>query len=216
MNKPPPEDLMLDRRRERVEAVVSARTRSFTLVLDRVGDPHNLSAILRSAEAFGVQDIHVVIDPESGFRPNPKITQGCEKWVDIHLHATAADCLKELTAGGFQLFVSHFAPGAPPLHALPLEQKVALVLGNEVEGVGEEMLAATPGRFMIPMIGFSQSLNVSVAAAVCLSAMRERRRQLGQPGDLDDAERAALRQRFLRLALKQGKRLYRGEGKGLE
>jgi tRNA (guanosine-2'-O-)-methyltransferase len=209
--RPLPETLLFGRRRERIDQVVAQRTRSFTLVLERVGDPHNVAAILRSCEAFGVQDVHVVEHEKHGTRMNAKITQGCDKWLDLHFHKSIATCAAELKAQGFAFCVSDLADGAEPYGALPLEGKLAVVVGNEQDGISDETRALADRRFVIPMHGFSQSFNVSVTAAICLALMRERRREKGMAGDLPEGEQAALRRRFYELAVKQGGRIYTEE-----
>jgi tRNA (guanosine-2'-O-)-methyltransferase len=209
--KPDAEAMLLPRRKERIDEVVAQRTRTFTLVFDQIGDPHNLSAILRTCEGFGVQEVHVVVSKRDGYKPNPKITQGAEKWLDITFHADIQACAAHLKGRGFLFCVSDFGEASVPLHSLPLEKKVALVLGNEVSGVSEDAKALADQRFVIPMLGFAQSYNVSVTAAVCLALTREHRRKLGLVGDLDDADASALRRRFYELAVKQGGRIYSEE-----
>jgi len=208
MSRPAAETLIFERRRERIDRVVQNRTRSFTLVLERIGDPHNVAAILRSCEAFGVQDVHVVEHEKHGFRLNQKITQGCDKWLDLHFHRDMAACAQALKAQGFLFCVSDLSPGAEPYGVLPLAEKVAIVVGNEQDGVSDIARAHADRRFVIPMLGFSQSFNVSVTAAICLSLMRERRREKGIVGDLDATESDVLRKRFYELAVKQGGRIY--------
>ena len=208
MSRPAAESLLFERRRERIDRVVSARTRSFTLVLERIGDPHNVAAILRSCEAFGVQDVHVVEHEKHGFRMNSKITQGSDKWLDLHFHRSIEACAQSLAAQGFTLCVSDLAEGAEPYWAMPLEEKLAVVVGNEQDGISSEARALAQRRFVIPMLGFSQSFNVSVTAAICLSLMRERRREKGVLGDLSAEESDSLRKRFYELAVKQGDRIY--------
>lgn len=208
MSRPPPEAFINARRRARIDEVVAGRTRTFTLVLEELGDPHNVAAILRSCEAFGVQDVHIVEHARHGFRINPKISQGCDKWLDLHFHKSVAACFAALKADGFTVCVSDIAPGTEPLHALPLEGKLALVLGNEQDGVSLEACRLADRRFMIPMLGFSQSFNVSVTAAICLALMRERRREKGAAGALPAEEMESLRRRFYELAVKQGDRIY--------
>jgi tRNA (guanosine-2'-O-)-methyltransferase len=208
MSRPDAESMIQLRRRERIDRVVSARTRSFTLVLERIGDPHNIAAILRSCEAFGVQDVHVVEHEKHGFRMNSKITQGCDKWLDLHFHESITNCAGSLAAQGFAFCVSDLAEGAEPYWAMPLQEKLAVVVGNEQDGISSEARALAQRRFVIPMLGFSQSFNVSVTAAICLALMRERRRENGVLGDLPAAESESLRRRFYELAVKQGERIY--------
>ncbi len=202
----PPRGLLLDRRAERVDRVVAERLRSVTLVLDGVHDPHNLAAVLRTAEGLGLQDVHVIRGP-SGFRPAAAVTQGADKWLDVHHHADAPTCLRALRQEGFRVHASLLADDAVPLDELPDEGKIALVFGNEHAGVGLELAAACDGRFRIPMHGFTQSFNVSVAAAMSLHAVISRRRARRGGGDLTGEDRAELRARFYSLAVKQHRRL---------
>src|SRR4051794_5719976 len=90
--------LLLPRRKERIDRVVDARTGSFTLVLDGVADPHNISAVMRTCEGFGVQELHAIVHAEDGFRAHPRVTQGAEKWIDVTYHADAAQALRGLKA----------------------------------------------------------------------------------------------------------------------
>jgi tRNA (guanosine-2'-O-)-methyltransferase len=200
---PAPEDLLLPPRLERIEAVLKGRTRNFTLVLDQLEDAFNMAAVLRSCEAFGVQDVHVVKNPEVPFSPNATVTQGCDKWLDIHRHEDFEACLKALRARGFKVLASAAREGAQGLDAIDFGSKVALVLGNERFGVRQAFIDACDGVFWIPMRGFSQSLNISAAASACLTRAR-----LGRDGDLSEAEAAELRTRFQQLSIKQHRRLY--------
>jgi tRNA (guanosine-2'-O-)-methyltransferase len=211
MTHPDAQSLLLPRRRERIDRVVAARTRTLTLVLDGLRDPHNLSAILRTCEGFGIQEIHAVVSGRHGFRATPRITQGAEKWIDLTYYRSMAECAAALKARGFLFCVSDLAEGAEPLHALPFERPLALVMGNEVDGVSDEARQLADRRFTLPMLGFAQSYNVSVTAAVCVALVRERRRQQGMVGDLSPPDAAELKQRFYELAVKQGDKIF-GEG----
>jgi tRNA (guanosine-2'-O-)-methyltransferase len=208
MNKPAPEEFIQARRRERIDAVVANRTRTFTLVLDRIGDPHNIAAILRSCEAFGVQDVHVVEHERHGFRVNSRITQGCDKWLDLHFHKNMELCHRALKDQGFTFCVTDLDARAEPYWALPLQEKLAVVVGNEQDGASDVAVELADRKVIIPMLGFSQSFNVSVTAAICLALMRERRREKASPGELSAAEQDGLKRRFYELAVKQGDRIY--------
>jgi tRNA (guanosine-2'-O-)-methyltransferase len=200
-----PKALLLGRRAQRIDRVVAERLGSLTLVLEGVHDPHNLAAVLRTAEGLGLQEVHVLEAP-IGFRPNSKITQGADKWLDVVRHRSVGLCVEALRARGFLLFASLLAEESQPLERLPFDRKLALVFGNEHEGVSKELAAACDGSFKIPMYGFTQSFNISVAAAIALHAGVEAARR-GGGGHLPPRERAALRARFYSLAVKQGRRL---------
>jgi len=199
---PPAEDLLLQPRLDRIEDVLKGRTLNFTLVLDRLEDAFNMAAVLRTCEAFGVQAVHVIENPDAPFKPNATVTQGCDKWLDVHHHRDFAACRAMLK--GFRVLASAAEPGAQSLADISFDEKVALVLGNERHGVRREVIAQCDGVFWIPMRGFSQSLNISAAASACITRAR-----LGKPGDLNDSEMSALRERFQRLSVKQHKRLYK-------
>jgi tRNA (guanosine-2'-O-)-methyltransferase len=197
-----PAELLLDRRKERIDAVVAQRVRGLTLVLEHVHDPHNLAAVLRTSEALGLQDLHVVAGPK-GFRPSQAVTQGADKWLDVHKHPDAAACAVELHHQGFRIFGSRLDGEALDLAALPFaepQERLALVFGNERDGLSPEFAERCDGFFRIPMLGFSQSFNISVAVGITLATAMLARRQRGLGGDLPESEREALRRRFYALA----------------
>lgn len=199
---PAPDSLLLQPRLDRIEQVLKGRTRNFTLVLDQLEDAFNMAAVLRTCEAFGVQDVHVIENPNAPFKPNATVTQGCDKWLDLHHHKDFAACRAALP--GFRILASAAREGAQSLADISFEGKVALILGNERFGVRQEVIDQSDGYFWIPMRGFSQSLNISAAASACVTRAR-----LGKEGDLSEAELQSLRERFQRLSVKQHKRLYK-------
>ncbi|WIG95452.1 RNA methyltransferase [Myxococcus sp. SDU36] len=205
-----PEQFLLDVRKEKIDRVVSHRTRNFTVVLDRLEDSFNMAAVLRTCESMGVQEVHIVINPEAPFVPNSRVAQGCDKWLDVKLYKTFAECRDHLKSRGFSLYASAIQEGATSLYTLRFDGKMALVFGNERRGVSEDVLAGVDGTFWVPMKGFSQSLNISAAASACISrAIAWRDEHLGQSGDLSPEDAQALRERFYVLAIKQRKRLFK-------
>ena len=203
-NKPLPADLLLAPRRERIEQVVAQRTRSVTVVLDRLEDTFNMAAVLRTCEGMGLQDVHVIRNPDAPFAPNSKVTQGCDKWLDLHVHRDFKSCAEQLKAAGYKVLASAIQPGATSLFELKFDAKIAIVLGNERFGVSEEVLTHSDGTFWIPMRGFSQSMNISAAASACVTrAIAWRLEHLGPEGDLSEAERTALTEQFSFLSVKQ-------------
>ncbi len=163
-------DFISEERTQRMKNVLSQRLKALTIVLDDVFDPHNISAVLRSCDAFGVQDIHVLEIHET-FRPNSAISHKCEKWLNIQRWNDYNACLSTLSSKGFLTCATCFAPDAIPLHDIPLEKPIALVFGNEHRGVSTEMRDLCDCNVIIPMYGFVESLNISVAAAVALSTL---------------------------------------------
>jgi tRNA (guanosine-2'-O-)-methyltransferase len=211
--KPLPVDLLLPPRRERIDQVVAHRTRAVTVVLDRLEDSFNMAAVLRTCEGMGLQDVHVVRNPDADFNPNTRVTQGCDKWLDLYVHEDFKTCADHLKARGYRVLASAIQPGAQSLFEIKFDQKIALVLGNERYGVSQDVLDHCDGTFWIPMRGFSQSMNISAAASACVTrAISWRLDHLGAVGDLTAEERAALTEQFGILSVKQRGRLYRTQG----
>jgi tRNA (guanosine-2'-O-)-methyltransferase len=202
-------ELLLSARSARVESVVERRTRSIVVVLEDLEDPHNMSAVLRTCEGLGIQEVHTIAR-RYAFHPNRKISQGAEKWLDLRLWRTADRCLGHLRGRGYLLCATDLGEGSCSLLELPQDRPIALVFGTEKVGVTPETLGLCDLRFKIPMQGFAQSLNISVAVAICLSHLIFGRiRRAGTSGDLPEAERQALRKRFFNLAVKQRHRIFK-------
>lgn len=184
------EPLVLDRRRERISEVIAGRLGSVTLLLDELSDPHNRAAIVRSCDAFGVQELHSV-QPARDFSVHHGVAAGTERWVDVHAHADASSALAEVKRRGFEIVLTHPKGELTPddLAAIP---RVALILGNEHRGVDPLFAGAAARSVRIPMRGFVESLNVSVSAAVLLAAATR-----GRSGDLSSGSRQHLYARAL-------------------
>jgi tRNA (guanosine-2'-O-)-methyltransferase len=206
---PMPEDFLLPPRKERIEEVLAHRTRTLTVVLDRLEDHFNMAAVLRTCEGMGIQEVHIVKNPLVPWTPNWKVTQGCDKWLDLHRYDDFASCSAALKARGFKVLVSAIREGGKSLFEVDFSQKVALVFGNERFGVSDEVLALADGVFWIPMFGFTQSFNISAAASACISrAVAWRLERMGKIGDLTADETTELREKFFKLSVKQRKRIY--------
>jgi tRNA (guanosine-2'-O-)-methyltransferase len=208
----PRTDYLVPERKARIDAVVANRTRTLTVVMEAFCDPQNVNAVLRTCEAFGIQELHAVEGPMKPFDRNKKISQNADKWLDVRRWRSTKECLAHLRAQGFAIYVTHLGPGSRPLRDLSFAEKVALVFGNESRGVSDEAAGLADATFAIPMRGFVQSLNVSVAAAISISRAVERRvLERGRHGDLGEAEATALRERFYVLAVKQRARIAKAE-----
>jgi len=206
---PAADTLLLPPRREKVDAVVSRRLRGLTVVLDQLEDTFNMAAVLRSCEAFGLQDVHVVENPDVPFAPHDKVTQGCDKWLDVRRHRSFAACARALRAGGYRICVSAVREDARSVFEMEFDRPLAMVFGNERTGVTPDALAAADEAFWIPMRGFTRSLNVSAAVSATLSRAIGWRLDHGKPGgDLPEADARLLRDRFYALSVKQRKRLF--------
>lgn len=177
------EPLSEERRRARILEVTRARVGSVTVLMDMPRDPHNGAAVVRSADAFGVPQLHVVLRDDA-FLVGHRVAQGTERWVDVVQHRAPEDAVRSLKERGFRLVATH------PLGTLVPEdlgsiERLCLVLGNEHDGISEALRAASDASVRIPMRGYVESLNLSVAAAVLLAAALR-----GRQGDLaPDEER---------------------------
>jgi tRNA (guanosine-2'-O-)-methyltransferase len=177
-------------RLQRIDEVVRSRTDDLVLVLDCIADPHNSSAVLRSADAFGLQTVHVIVG-EHGFRASRGVSKGTHRWLDVVRYRSAEACARRLRREGYAIHVAAMGAETTPeeLHETP---RLAVVFGNEHRGVSTEMRSLADGTFSIPMRGFVESLNISVAAAITMQTLaRDGRRRL--PGD----RQLELKARFL-------------------
>ncbi|HOX25840.1 MAG TPA: RNA methyltransferase [Candidatus Krumholzibacteria bacterium] len=179
------------RRLDRMEQVLARRTRRLTVLFEDLYDPHNASAVMRSAECFGVQDIHVV-ERERRFRPHTRVVRGAARWLTVLRYGSIDEAAAALRAGGYALVATTVDPASPPIDAVSLDRPLAVCFGTEEVGLSPAALAAADLRVHVPMVGFTESLNVSVTAALCLRALTERLRA-GAGWELDAVERDALR-----------------------
>jgi tRNA (guanosine-2'-O-)-methyltransferase len=191
-----------ERRQARIRSVLARRQPDLTVVLENVHDPHNVSAILRSCDGVGVLRAHAVYSIEE---PPPgafarQTSASAAKWVEVERHWSLADCYKRLRAEGFSILVTSIGPDSRPLFDWDLRQPVALVLGNEMRGVSTEARDMADGAIQIPMAGMVESLNVSVACAVCLYEAFRQRTAAGdyEYSKLDPDQQRALEDDWLR------------------
>ena len=190
------EPLVLDRRRERLLEVVNARLGSVQVLFDAPHDPHNGAAVVRSCEAFGVQHVNVIERLES-FLLATSVSRGSEKWVDLRRWPDAHTAATRLKAEGYELVAAH-AEGELAPSDLATIPKVAIVLGNERDGIAPELERECTRRVRVPMRGFVESLNVSVTAAILLAAATA-----GRAGDLAEPDRRRVYARGLYLTVER-------------
>jgi tRNA (guanosine-2'-O-)-methyltransferase len=188
-------DYLTAARRKRLVDVLSRRTRRLTVVLEDIRKSHNVSAVLRTCDAFGVQDVHVV-EPREPFEAAAKIALGTQQWLTIHEYPAkggAAECVRRLRDDGYRI-VATTPPGPRTVRfdELDLDTPLAIAFGNEKEGLTETVEAAADCFVTIPMDGFVESLNISVAAAVILQSLTTRLRLTDVPWGLSDEEKFEL------------------------
>ena len=174
--------------------LLDRRLKGITVIGEAIHRRHNVSAILRSAEAFGIHEAHLVTND---FKPSVGAAKGAERWLELVFHDTTADCFAALRERGHRIWIGDLGEGAVPPSEVPVDRPIALLFGSELSGVSPEAREAADGIVQVPMRGVTQSLNVSVAAALTLHTVCERRR--AQPGavGIEGEARTRFRRRFL-------------------
>lgn len=164
--------MRLDRRNELMNRVLNDRTRYITLALENIFQPHNASAVLRSCDCFGVQDVHV-IENSNAYELNPQVALGSVQWLNLHRHNTAenntASCIAGLKQDGYRIVATSPNSEAVPIHGFDVGKgKFALLFGTERKGLSEVALSMADEFIRIPMYGFTESFNISVSVSLCL------------------------------------------------
>ncbi|MEM9076516.1 MAG: RNA methyltransferase [Bacteroidota bacterium] len=181
------EGFLTEGRKQRFMDVLSRRTRFLTVAIEDVYQLHNTSAVIRSCDAFGVQDVHVVED-RFGKRLDKNIAMGAEQWVDVHRYRTTSECIESLKENGYQIIGTTPHIDSNYLKAFGVDAKTALFFGTEKEGLSEEVMQKADGFLKIPMVGFSESLNISVSAAIIIQELSQKLRSSKMPWQLTPIE----------------------------
>ena len=163
------------KRTNKIISVISFRQRSLHVVLENIHDPHNVSAIFRTCDSVGVGRVSLVYNIEPFPKIGKKSSASAYKWVEREKYKNIKDCALLLKKDGFKVLVSSITDSSKSIYDFDLTKKTAIVFGNEHRGVSKEVEEIADEKFIIPMFGMVQSLNVSVAAAICLyEASRQR------------------------------------------
>ncbi|NOZ12329.1 MAG: RNA methyltransferase [Acidobacteria bacterium] len=206
------ESFLSAKRINTLHRILNFRLGDITVVLDNLFDPHNMGAIVRTAEALGIQDIHAV-EKDTELDLSAKITKYSDKWVSIHTHKDSKECVSSLQKDGFTIVAAQMTRQAIPAeqYEITADTKTALVLGNEHAGTSEEMCSMADVHVVIPMYGFTESFNVSVAAALLLGDFVRKKRGAIRPetGTLDENRKSVLYSQWLQKAVKKSDRLLR-------
>lgn len=181
-------DHLTDERRVRLDEIVAQRSLRIMPVLENIYDQGNVSAVMRSSEAFGFIGMYLIDKPGAKFKAANRVTKGADKWLDVRPHASPESAVKDLKSRGYQIWATDLDT-QHSIDTLDWTQPLAIVLGNEKDGVSPEMKSMVDGTFRIPMLGFSQSFNISVAAALVFYRASMEMRKLGKKALLSEAER---------------------------
>ncbi len=181
---------MTPERTKRLNDVLDKRQPALTVVLENVEDPHNISAVMRTCDSVGIQDLYILNTRIAKHKKwGAKSSSSAAKWLTIHQFTDVQECFTEIRKRFDKIYTTHLAKDAADLYELDLTQRVALVFGNEHGGLSEETIALSDGNFIIPQVGIIKSLNISVACAVTIyEAFRQKKnaghydeRQLTEP-----------------------------------
>jgi tRNA (guanosine-2'-O-)-methyltransferase len=199
------EGFVTDKRKELFKTVLEQRTRHFTLVLENIYQQHNSSAVVRSCDIFGVQDVHVIENTYSS-KVSRHVARGSQKWLTFHRYKkdtnNTADCFDQLKQDGYQIIATTPHNDSCYLHDFDISQKSAFVFGVEKEGVSDYVMENADGFLKIPMVGFTESLNISVAAAIILENLTTRLRQSELDWQLSDEEKNVLYIEWIQKSIK--------------
>jgi len=159
------EPFVSEERRSKIDSVLRGRSAHFAPVLESLYDRGNVSAVMISAEAFGFFKFHIV-ETNDKFKESNRVTQGADKWLEVHKWSRTEDCIKALKAEGYKVYATHLSKEAKSFEEIDFSQKTAVIFGNEKEGVSDVALDMADGNLLLPMSGFTQSFNISVAGAL--------------------------------------------------
>ncbi|RXR23541.1 TrmH family RNA methyltransferase [Flavobacterium stagni] len=170
------EDFLTEERKEKFKKILALRTNHLTIAMEDVYQLHNTSAVMRSCEVFGVQGLHV-IEQKFGKRIDREIAMGAQKWVDVHRYNSIPNCIDTLRNQGYQIIATTPHNDSCYLHEFDITKRSAIFFGTEKEGLSPEIMEQADGFLKIPMVGFTESLNISVSAAIVIQDLTTRLRQ---------------------------------------
>jgi tRNA (guanosine-2'-O-)-methyltransferase len=195
-----------DHKKVLMEKVLDNRTRRLTLVMEDIFQSQNASAMVRTCECFGIQDIHI-IEGRAKYGTNLKVLKGSHYWLNLikHKKQKPTEVYNKLKADGYKILVTSVSPGSKSIYEINPEEtgKIALVMGNELHGTSEEAMACADELVHIPMVGFTESFNVSVSAAICISQLVNKIRSIETDWKLSEEEKDDIRMKWVKLMVKK-------------
>ena len=199
------ENFVSERRRNLFDTILSKRTKHITVVLEDLFEKHNISAVARSCDIFGIQDLHIIENKYSSYVSN-HVAKGAQKWIDFHNynkeeHNTQI-CIDKLRANGYQIIATTPHTDSCILEDFDVTKKTAFVFGVEKAGVSNLVINQADGLLKIPMVGFTESLNISVAAALILNSTTTKLRNSNINWQLSDKEKEIIKLDWMKKSIK--------------
>lgn len=195
------ESLLTESRKQRFNHVLSQRTRHFTVATEDVYQLHNTSAVIRSCDVFGIQDVRI-IEEQNTKRIDREIAMGAQKWVDLHRFNSVKSCINDLKKQGYRIVATTPHTNECLLHEFDVTKKSCFFFGREAEGLSDEVLNAADCFLKIPMSGFTESLNISVSAAIILQHVTTKLRQTDVQWQLSEDEQLVKKLDWIQKTLK--------------
>jgi tRNA (guanosine-2'-O-)-methyltransferase len=192
---------LTERRTALFKKVLSERTRHFTVATEDVYQLHNTSAVMRTCDVFGIQDLHVV-EERLGKRVDKEIAMGAQKWVSLNRYHSITDCIKNLKNSGYQIIATTPHDNSTMLHEFDVSNKSAFFFGKESDGLSDTVMNAADGFLKIPMYGFTESLNISVSAAIILQSVVSKMKQSTVSWQLSGAEKFEIEMEWMKKTIK--------------
>lgn len=200
------ENILTDNRKERFLDVLANRTKHFTVAVEDVFQMHNTSAVMRSCEVFGIQELNI-IEQRFGKRIDKEIALGAQKWVDINRFDTVEGCMTSLRNQGYQIIATTPHENDCLIQDFDITKPSALFFGTEKDGLSPEIMEQADGFLKIPMVGFTESLNISVSAAIIIQNLTNRLRNSDIKWQLSDEEIIEKRLLWAKNSIKDIKRI---------
>ena len=197
---------LTERRKELFKKVLSERTRHFTVATEDVYQLHNTSAVMRTCDVFGIQDLHVV-EERLGKRVDKEIAMGAQKWVSLKRYHSINECIKNLRKDGYQIIATTPHDNSTMLHDFDVSKKSAFFFGKESDGLSDTVLNGADGFLKIPMYGFTESLNISVSVAIILQSVVSKMKQSDVNWQLSEAEKLEIEMEWMKKTIKSSKEI---------
>lgn len=195
------EGFITENRKEGFLRVLENRTKHFTIAMEDIFQLHNTSAVMRSCEVFGIQELNV-IEEKFGKRIDTEIAMGAQKWVDVNRYNSVQNCIDAMRSQGYQIIATTPHNDSCLLHEFDVTKPAALFFGTERDGLSEEVIQQADGFLKIPMVGYTESLNISVSAAIIIQDITNRLRQTEINWHLSEEEKLDKRLDWTRKTIK--------------
>ncbi len=190
-----------EKRNQKFDRILKERTKHFTVAIEDVYQLHNTSAVIRSCDVFGIQEINI-IEERNTKKIDREIAMGAQKWVDINRYSTAKECIAAMKNNGYSIVATSPHENDVELKDFKVDEKACFFLGSERDGISEEVKEAADCFLRIPMFGFTESLNISVSAAIILQHVMSMLRSSEVDYVLSEKEKSILKNRWIKRTLK--------------